>query len=154
MNKISLMVNGELHEALVEPRTSLADFLREHLNLTGTHIGCEAGICGACTVHIDGLPARSCIAPAITCEGADIRTIEAYQSDAGMDVLREEFSKEHALQCGYCTPGMLMSAWHIVEKFPGLDEAGVRRELAGNLCRCTGYQGIVKAVTNVCAKKR
>ena len=150
-SKVRLTVNGHPVEADVEPRTHLADFLRERLHLTGTHLGCEHGVCGACTVLIDGAPARSCIAFAAACDGADVRTIEGFADDALMNALRAAFSNRHALQCGYCTPGMLMAGWDIAHRLPGADESRIRRELAGNLCRCTGYRGIVEAIGDVLA---
>ena len=154
MIQVSFTVNGEQIDALVDPRLSLADFLREKLHLTGTHIGCEHGVCGACTIHFDGVSARSCITLVAACDGHDIKTIENYETDARMEKLRAEFSKEHALQCGYCTPGMLMTSHDIVGRFPDLDQDEIRREMSGNLCRCTGYQGIVRALENVFAAKR
>jgi carbon-monoxide dehydrogenase small subunit len=147
--EISLVVNGETKRVLTEPREQLADLLRRELLLTGTHVGCEHGVCGACTVEIDGAPARSCIAHAGSCDGASIRTIEGFEGDSVMAALREAFSREHALQCGYCTPGMLVVARDIVQRLPEADEERVREELAGNLCRCTGYRGIVRAVLSV-----
>ena len=149
---LSLTVNGRPVEAAVEPRMHLADFLRDVLRLTGTHIGCEHGVCGACTVLIDGAPARSCIAYAITCDGADVRTIEGFDHDPLMQALRRSFTRHHALQCGYCTPGMLITAHDIVRRLPEADEARVREEVSGNLCRCTGYVGIVEAVGAVLAE--
>ena len=146
-----LTVNGRPVEAEVEPRTHLADFLRERLHLTGTHLGCEHGVCGACTVLVDGAPTRSCITFAAACDGADVRTIEGFADDALMGALRNAFTRRHALQCGYCTPGMLVSAWDIASRLPNAGESRVRDELAGNLCRCTGYQGIVEAITDVLA---
>src|SRR2546421_6968868 len=151
---IQLSVNGQRVNADVEPRLQLADFVREHLFLTGTHLGCEHGVCGACTVEIDGAPARSCIAYAVACDGAEVRTIEGFDDDALMANLREAFSAEHALQCGYCTPGMLISARDIVLRLPDADEARIRKELAGNLCRCTGYVGIVRAIQRVIADRK
>jgi carbon-monoxide dehydrogenase small subunit len=151
---VDLKVNGKPVTALVEPRTSLADFLRDHLLLTGTHIGCEHGVCGACTVMIDGAPARSCISFALACHGADVRTIEGFGDDATMAALRAAFSTEHALQCGYCTPGMLITARDIVERLPDATREQIRIELAGNLCRCTGYIGIVRAVERVLAERK
>ena len=148
-HNISLDVNGCLVEASVEPRQSLADFLRENLALTGTHLGCEHGICGACTVFINGVPARSCIARAVSCEGDEIKTIEGFVDDPWMEAIRERFSSEHALQCGFCTPGMLVTAYDITKRIPDADEARIRVELAGNLCRCTGYKGIVNAIKGV-----
>ena len=151
---IALTVNGKAVEALAEPREHLADLLRGTLMLTGTHIGCEHGVCGACTVEIDGVPQRSCIVHAGSCDGASVRTIEGFADDAVVAALRESFSREHALQCGYCTPGMLVVARDIVLRLPDADEARVREELAGNLCRCTGYRGIVRAVLGVLADRR
>ncbi len=150
---IQLSVNGRALSAEVEPRLQLADFLREDLLLTGTHLGCEHGVCGACTVEIDGAPARSCIAYAVACDGAQVRTIEGFDDDPVMAELREAFSAEHALQCGYCTPGMLVTARDIVLRLPDADEARIREELAGNLCRCTGYVGIVRAIESVIARQ-
>ena len=149
---LSLTINGRPVEATVEPRMHLADFLRDVLRLTGTHLGCEHGVCGACTVLIDGAPARSCIAYAITCDGADVRTIEGFDHDPLMQALRHSFTRHHALQCGYCTPGMLITSHDIVRRLPDADEARVREELSGNLCRCTGYVGIVEAVGAVLAE--
>ena len=148
---LSLTVNGRSIKAVVEPRTHLADFLRDALRLTGAHLGCEHGVCGACTVLIDGAPMRSCIALAIACDGADVRTIEGFDEDPLMEALRHAFTRHHALQCGYCTPGMLITAHDIVQRLADADEARVREELSGNLCRCTGYVGIVEAVRSVLA---
>ncbi len=146
---VTLSVNGRTHTILVEPRTHLADALREHLNLTGTHLGCEQGVCGACTVLIDGIPQRSCIAYAPDCEGTRITTIEGFDDDPTMAALREAFAAHHALQCGFCTPGMLVTARDIVLRLGAVPEARIREELAGNLCRCTGYVGIVDAIAAV-----
>jgi carbon-monoxide dehydrogenase small subunit len=154
MKTIALTVNGRPVTGQVEPRTHLADFLRDHLMLTGTNVGCEHGVCGACTLWIDGAPARSCITYAVACDGADVRTIEGFEDDEVMAALREAFTAEHALQCGYCTPGMLATSRDIVLRLPDADEARVREELSGNLCRCTGYVGIVKAVMSVLAARR
>ena len=152
--RIRITVNGTAAEADVEPRLQLADFVREHLLLTGTHIGCEHGVCGACTLYLDGIPARSCITYAVACDGADVRTIEGFDDDELMGELREAFSSEHALQCGYCTPGMLVTARDIVLRLPEADEARIRLELSGNLCRCTGYVGIVRAIAKVLASRK
>jgi carbon-monoxide dehydrogenase small subunit len=151
---ITLTVNGETVEAAVAPRQHLADFLRETLHLTGTHLGCEHGVCGACTVMIDGAPSRSCITLAVACDGAEIRTVESFDDDPVMAQLRAAFTAEHALQCGFCTPGMLATARDIVTRLPEADEARIRRELSGNLCRCTGYVGIVRAIERVLAERR
>lgn len=151
---ITLTVNGRSLTAPVEPRRHLADFLREQLLLTGTHLGCEHGVCGACTVIIDGQIARSCITFAVACEGAEVRTIEGLDDDPVTTELRQAFTEEHGLQCGYCTPGMLITARDIVTRLPHADEARVRQELSGNLCRCTGYAGIVAAVCRVLAARK
>jgi carbon-monoxide dehydrogenase small subunit len=132
----------------------LADFLRDQQFLTGTHIGCEHGVCGACTVLLDGVPARSCITFAIACDGAQITTIEGLRDDPLMAELREAFATHHALQCGYCTPGMLISCRDILMRLPDADEARLRRELSGNLCRCTGYVGLVAALKSVQRKRK
>ena len=151
---LSLSVNGRTAETVVEPRMHLADYLRERLRLTGTHIGCEQGVCGACTVEMDGAPVRSCIVFAASCSGSQVRTIEAFEADDVMAALRDAFKVEHALQCGYCTPGMLMAARDVVLRMPDADEAEVRDALSGNLCRCTGYVGIVRAVLRVLAQRK
>ena len=153
MTRLALTINGRRVEAEVTPRTHLADFLREHLLLTGTHIGCEHGICGACTVSINGDIARSCITYAVTCDGADVRTIEGFDDDALMARLRQAFSAEHDLQCGYCTPGMLIAARDLICRKGGLSRAEIRTEMGGNLCRCTGYVGIVSAIESVMAER-
>ncbi len=154
MKSVRLRVNGKAVEATVEPRQHLADFLREHLLLTGTHLGCEQGACGACTVMLNGQPVRSCIAFAVGCEDAEIRTIEDFDDDPLMRALRDAFTREHALQCGYCTPGMLLAAHDLVTRLPEANEQRVRVELSGNLCRCTGYIGIVRAVCRVLDSRR
>jgi carbon-monoxide dehydrogenase small subunit len=147
--RLALTVNGSVVAAEVEPRTSLADFLRESQLLTGTYLGCEHGVCGACTVLLDGEPVRSCIAYAVDCEGRDVRSIEGLDDDPVAIALRAAFRAEHALQCGYCTPGMLVTARDIVLRLPEADDDRIRLELAGNLCRCTGYVGIVRAIRRV-----
>jgi carbon-monoxide dehydrogenase small subunit len=149
MTRLFLTVNGQAVREEVEPRTHLADFLREQLLLTGTHLGCEHGVCGACTVLLDGEPVRACITLAVECEGHEVRTIEGLDEDAIAAALRAAFAAEHGLQCGYCTPGMIVIARDIVIRRPDLDDDGVRLELAGNLCRCTGYVGIVRAIRRV-----
>jgi carbon-monoxide dehydrogenase small subunit len=154
MSMIELNVNRRAVQALAEPRTSLADFVRDKLDLTGTHLGCEHGVCGACTVLLDGAPARSCITYAVACEGAEITTIEGFDEDEVMIELRAAFTREHALQCGYCTPGMLVSARDLVLRLPQADERLIRIGLSGNLCRCTGYVGIVRAVQSVIEARR
>lgn len=146
-----LTVNGRVVDAPALPRTHLADHLRERLDLTGTHLGCEQGACGACTVLLDDVPVRGCLVRAVECEGSAVRTIEGFDDDPLMAELRAAFTAHHALQCGYCTPGMLITARDIVLRLGEQPEARVREELAGNLCRCTGYQGIVQAVMAVAA---
>jgi carbon-monoxide dehydrogenase small subunit len=153
MNRVALTINGVPVEAEVEPRTHLADFVRDRQNLTGTHLGCEHGVCGACTVLIDGAPARACITYAVACDGATITTVEGLDDEISAE-LREAFSREHALQCGYCTPGMLVSARDAVLRLPTADEREIRVLMSGNLCRCTGYVGIVRAVRSVIAERR
>jgi carbon-monoxide dehydrogenase small subunit len=154
MTAIALTINGKSVRAEVSPRTHLADFLREHVLLTGTHIGCEHGICGACTVEINGEIARSCITYAVACDGAEVRTIEGFDDDPLMAQLRSAFTEEHALQCGYCTPGMLIAARDLVRRRGALPRPEIRQEMSGNLCRCTGYVGIVNAIERVGAEPR
>jgi carbon-monoxide dehydrogenase small subunit len=151
---IALTVNTRAVRVSVEPRTHLADFLRDQLNLTGTHLGCEHGVCGACTLLLDDMPARSCIAYAVACDGAQVTTIEGLDEDEITTELRAAFTREHALQCGYCTPGMLISARDLVLRLPDADERRIRVGLSGNLCRCTGYVGIVRAVRSVIQQRR
>lgn len=147
--RLSLKINERLVTHEVTARTHLGDFLREKENLTGTHLGCEHGVCGACVVLLDGQPVRSCITYAVACEGKSVTTIEGYDNDPVMNRLRIAFSTHHALQCGYCTPGMLATARDIVIRIPNASERVVRAELSGNLCRCTGYVGIVEAILAV-----
>ena len=154
MSTIALQVNRRAVALAAEPRTSLADFVRDKLDLTGTHLGCEHGVCGACTVLLDGVPARSCITYAAACEGADVTTIEGLDEDEVTAELRAAFTREHALQCGYCTPGMLVSARDLVLRLPDADERSIRIGMSGNLCRCTGYVGIVRAVQSVIEARR
>ncbi len=149
MKTITLTVNGNNIQKAVSDRTHLGDFLRDVVQLTGTHLGCEHGVCGACTVLLDGEPVRACITYAVACDGRAITTIEGYESDPVMSRLRAAFNVHHALQCGYCTPGMLATARDIILRLPNADEQRVRIELAGNLCRCTGYMGIVSAILAV-----
>jgi carbon-monoxide dehydrogenase small subunit len=147
-------VNGERVQALVEPRTHLADFLRDQQRLTGTHLGCEHGVCGACTLLVDGVPVRSCITLALACDGASVTTVEGLDDDEIAGALRAAFSREHGLQCGYCTPGMLASARDVVLRMPGATAQDIRVAMSGNLCRCTGYVGIVRAIENVISERR
>jgi carbon-monoxide dehydrogenase small subunit len=154
MNQITLNVNGRPVSSGVEPRTHLADFLRESRNLTGTHLGCEHGVCGACTLLVDGVPVRSCITFAVACDGASVVTIEGLDDDEITRRLREAFKREHALQCGYCTPGMLISARDLVARNVTADDREIRIAMSGNLCRCTGYVGIISAIKSVIAERR
>ncbi|MDB5649099.1 MAG: iron-sulfur binding protein [Hyphomicrobiales bacterium] len=146
MTRISLHVNGTAVERDVEPRTSLADFLRESCALTATHLGCEHGACGACTVLVDGMIARSCLKFAVMCEGREVVTLEGLADDALSDTIKQAFHESHALQCGFCTPGMLMAARDLLSRNPIPSEDQVRAALAGHICRCTGYSGIVHAI--------
>lgn len=154
MVQVTLEVNGKRVSHEAPARMHLGDFLRDQARLTGTHLGCEHGVCGACTVLVDGAPVRSCISFAVACEGRQVTTIEGYDADPVMQRLRAAFTKHHALQCGYCTPGMLATSRDIVLRLPDADESRVRVELSGNLCRCTGYMGIVAAVMSVLADLR
>ena len=143
---VSVTVNGTTRSADVEPRTLLVHYLRDDLGLTGTNIGCDTSSCGACTVLVDGRSAKSCTLLAAQVDGAEVTTIEGLAGDDGLHPMQQAFHECHALQCGYCTPGMVMAAVSLVDEYENLDAAGVRVGLEGNLCRCTGYQNIVKAV--------
>jgi aerobic-type carbon monoxide dehydrogenase small subunit (CoxS/CutS family) len=143
---IELTVNGVARNAVADVRMSLADFLREQLELTGTHLGCEQGVCGACTVLVDGEPVRSCLMLAVQATGADVVTVEGVADGATLHPLQQAFRETLAFQCGFCTPGFVMSALALLRDDTDLDEAKVREELSGNLCRCTGYQTIVEGV--------
>jgi carbon-monoxide dehydrogenase small subunit len=144
---LSLTVNGKAVSAQVEPRTLLVDFIRDHLRLTGTHIGCDTAQCGACTVHLNGKAVKSCNILALQADGGQVTTIEGVaKADGTLHPMQAAFPDHHGLQCGYCTPGMIMSALDLVQRHPAPTEAQIRAELEGNLCRCTGYHGIVKAV--------
>jgi aerobic carbon-monoxide dehydrogenase small subunit len=151
---LALTVNGRAVRVAAEPRSHLGDVLRDGLDLTGTHLGCEHGVCGACTVLLDGEPARACLTFAGACAGAAVTTIEGLEADEIASELRAAFNREHALQCGYCTPGMLVAARDLVLRLPEADERRIRVGLSGNLCRCTGYAGIVRAVMAVIAARR
>jgi carbon-monoxide dehydrogenase small subunit len=152
-SQVSLTVNGETVEALVEPRTLLIHFLREQLNLTGPHIGCETSHCGACTVDIDGKSVKSCTMFAVQANGADVRTIEGMAAaDGTLHALQEGFREMHGLQCGFCTPGMITRAYRLLQENSSPSEEEIRFGIAGNLCRCTGYQNIVNAIQYAAAK--
>jgi carbon-monoxide dehydrogenase small subunit len=148
MPTVSITVNGKKTSADVEGRTLLVQYLREKIGLTGTHVGCDTSQCGACTVHLNGLPIKSCTILAQQCEGQNVTTIEGLAKDGKLHPMQEAFRENHALQCGFCTPGMVMSAIGIIDRHrkDNLDEKTVRHELEGNLCRCTGYHNIVKAI--------
>ena len=150
---ITLTVNDVRYERQVEPRRLLSDFLRDELRLTGTHVGCEHGVCGACTVLVDGDSIRSCLTFAVQCDGASIRTVEGLGEIGALDPLQESFRKHHALQCGFCTPGMLMTAMDLLAKYPLVTDAEIREGLSGNICRCTGYVNIVRAVREAAAAR-
>ena len=143
---VELVVNGESRAGEAEPRMLLSDFLREQLGLTGTHVGCEHGVCGACTVLVNGEAARSCLMLAVQAEGAEVRTIEGLGGVDDMHPLQEAFWEKHGLQCGFCTPGMLMTAVELLESTPNPSLDDIREAISSNLCRCTGYQTIVEAV--------
>lgn len=154
--RIELTINGQSYSGEVEPRRTLADFLRQDLDLTGTHLGCEHGVCGACTVLLDGAAVRACLVLAVQAHGHRIQTVEGLAGANGeLHPIQEAFRKHHALQCGFCTPGFLMSIVELLNSQPEIeDEAEIRKVLAGNLCRCTGYSGIVAAVQEVAAQRR
>jgi aerobic carbon-monoxide dehydrogenase small subunit len=149
---ITVKINGSTHEAAGEPRVLLSDFLRHTLGLTGTHVGCEHGVCGACTVLIDGDSARACLMLAVQADGRSIETVESLGTIGAMNALQESFHAHHALQCGFCTPGMLMTATDLLRKYPLASDDDIRNGLSGNLCRCTGYEHIVKAIRAVVDK--
>ena len=151
MTEITVTVNGKTYTRDVEPRTLLVHFLRDHLSLTGTNIGCDTSQCGACTIHLDGLAVKSCTTLAVQADGAHITTIEGLAQNGNLHPMQQAFWDNHGLQCGYCTPGMIMAATKLVEGKPKISEDEIRHGLEGNLCRCTGYQNIVKAVQSAAA---
>jgi carbon-monoxide dehydrogenase small subunit len=151
---VTLRVNGQTHELVIESRKTLADVLRQDLGLTGTHLGCEHGICGACTVLIDGEPVRSCLVFGVQADGREVRTVESLADGDRLNDLQQAFSKHHGLQCGFCTPGFLMLAEAYLSTDPDADREEVREVVSANLCRCTGYQGIVDAVCEVAEDRR
>jgi aerobic carbon-monoxide dehydrogenase small subunit len=152
--RIKVRVNGTCYEEEVEPRLLLADFLRQTLALTGTHVGCEHGVCGACTIMLDGDSIRSCLMLAVQADGCDITTVEGLGSIDQLSPLQDAFREHHALQCGFCTPGMLATVVDLLQKYPLASDAEIRDGLSGNLCRCTGYDHIVQAVRSLVAKSR
>ena len=150
---VRLTANGEERRGIAEPRTLLSDFLRGELGLTGTHVGCEQGVCGACTIRLDGEIVRSCLLFAVQAEGSRIETIEGLARGAELHPVQQAFREEHGLQCGYCTPGLVLASVDLLERNPAPSEAEIREYLAGNVCRCTGYVGIVAAVQSAARKR-
>jgi aerobic-type carbon monoxide dehydrogenase small subunit (CoxS/CutS family) len=154
MIEVTFVVNGEEIRGSVEPRMTLADFLRDELGLTGTHLGCEHGVCGACTILVNGHTARSCLMLAVQADGQDLKTVEGLEApDGTLHPVQEAFSRHHALQCGFCTPGFLMSVVEYLDEGPSVEEKEIRERLSGNLCRCTGYHNIVLAVKELAEKQ-
>jgi aerobic carbon-monoxide dehydrogenase small subunit len=151
--EIVLTVNGRRYQASVEPRLLLSDLLRDHFGLTGTHVGCEHGVCGACTILVNGDSVRSCLTLAVRANGADITTVEGLGSPEQLNALQHQFRENHGLQCGFCTPGMLMTAMDLLKKYPLASDEQIREGLSGNLCRCTGYQNIVAAIRAAAAQR-
>jgi aerobic carbon-monoxide dehydrogenase small subunit len=143
---IGVTVNGRTYQASIEPRLLLSDFLRDTIGLTGTHVGCEHGVCGACTILVNGDSVRSCLTLAVRTDGMDIVTVEGLGTPDHLNALQSEFREKHGLQCGFCTPGMLMTAMDLLKKYPLASDEEIRERLSGNLCRCTGYQNIVAAI--------
>jgi carbon-monoxide dehydrogenase small subunit len=150
--QIRLTVNGVTHEALVDPRTTLVDFLRGELGLTGTHVGCEHGVCGVCNVLLDGKAVRSCLTLAVQVDGADIKTVEGLAEGEKLHPIQEAFMEEHGLQCGFCTPGFMMAVYELLESNPSPTDEEIKDVLGGQICRCTGYHSILRAVHSAAAK--
>ena len=150
--EVSMTVNGSTYTNDVEPRTLLVHYLRENLRLTGTHVGCDTSSCGACTIIVNGETVKSCTLLAVQCEGAEIKTIEGMATNGKLHPIQESFREKHGLQCGFCTPGMIMSSWQLLERNPNPSEDEIRHALEGNFCRCTGYHNIVNAVQDAATK--
>ncbi len=150
--EVSMTVNGTTYTNDVEPRTLLVHYLRENLRLTGTHVGCDTSSCGACTIIVNGETVKSCTLLAVQCEGAEIKTIEGMATNGKLHPIQESFREKHGLQCGFCTPGMIMSSWQLLERNPNPSEDEIRHALEGNFCRCTGYHNIVNAVQDAASK--
>ena len=150
--EVSMKVNGTTYTNDVEPRTLLVHYLRENLRLTGTHVGCDTSSCGACTIIVNGETVKSCTLLAVQCEGAEIKTIEGMATNGKLHPIQESFREKHGLQCGFCTPGMIMSSWQLLERNPNPSEDEIRHALEGNFCRCTGYHNIVNAVQDAANK--
>jgi carbon-monoxide dehydrogenase small subunit len=151
---VEVKVNGKSYQRTIEPRMLLVEFLREELGLTGTHIGCDTSYCGACTIHMDGDAVKSCTLFAVQADGAELTTVEGLATDAGLHPLQKAFSEHHGLQCGYCTPGMLMSSKALLDENPNPTDKDIKKRIAGNVCRCTGYQNIIKSVQAAAAQMR
>ena len=154
MASVSMTVNGQAVSREVEPRTLLVEFLRQHLDLTGTHVGCDTSQCGACVIHVNGQSVKSCTMLAVQAQGAEVTTIEGLAKDGELHPMQAAFREHHGLQCGFCTPGMIMSAIDLVQRKPDPSEQEIREWLEGNLCRCTGYHNIVKAISAAAAEMR
>ncbi len=152
--RVRIAVNGEFHESVIEPRLLLVHYLRETLGLTGTHVGCDSSNCGACTVQLDGEAVKSCTILAVQADGGEVRTVEGLAQNGDLHPMQEAFWANHGLQCGYCTPGMIMASVDLLEENPDPSDTEIRAALEGNLCRCTGYHNIVKAVKDAAAKTR
>ena len=152
--RLSMTINGERREDDVDPRTLLVHYIRDVAGLTGTHVGCETSLCGACTIHLNGQAVKSCTILAVQAEGANLTTIEGLGTEGGLHPLQEGFWEEHGLQCGYCTPGMIMASAELLKRTQNPSEAEIREALEGNLCRCTGYQHIINAIQHAAAKMR
>ena len=150
--KASMTVNGTAYEHDVEPRTLLVHHLRENMGLTGTHVGCDTSSCGACTILVNGETAKSCTLLAVQCDGAEIKTIEGMGTNGELHPIQESFREKHGLQCGFCTPGMILSSWQLLDRNPKPSEGEIRHAIEGNFCRCTGYHNIVKAVQDAATK--
>ena len=150
--KVSMTVNGTAYKHDVEPRTLLVQHLRENMSLTGTHVGCDTSSCGACTILVNGETVKSCTLLAVQCEGAEIKTIEGMATNGELHPMQESFKEKHGLQCGFCTPGMVMSSWQLLDRNPKPSEHEIRHAIEGNFCRCTGYHNIVKAVQDAATK--
>lgn len=150
--RVSMKVNGTRYQSNLEPRTLLVQHLRENLGLTGTHVGCDTSSCGACTIIVNGETVKSCTLLAVQCEGTEIKTIEGMSTNGALHPIQKSFREKHGLQCGFCTPGMIMSSWQLLDRNPKPSEEEIRHSIEGNFCRCTGYHNIVKAVQDAASK--
>ncbi len=150
--RVSMKVNGTRYQSNVEPRTLLVQHLRENLGLTGTHVGCDTSSCGTCTIIVNGETVKSCTLLAVQCEGTEIKTIEGMSTNGSLHPIQKSFREKHGLQCGFCTPGMIMSSWQLLDRNPKPSEEEIRHAIEGNFCRCTGYHNIVKAIQDAASK--